>query len=73
MIKKVENTVPWTYVIGNLKDAENVQFRIEKVIRIKGGKLYVKWKGNENSLNSCIDKKMFLYKMRYFPEPYIYP
>ena len=33
------------------------QFRIEKVIKKKGNKLYVKWKGNDNSFNSWIDKK----------------
>ena len=33
------------------------EFRIEKVIKKKGEKLYVKWKGYNNSFNSCIDKK----------------
>ena len=33
------------------------EFRIEKVINIKGRKLYVKWKGYDNSFNSWIDKK----------------
>ena len=28
------------------------EFRIEKVIKKKGGKLYVKWKGYDNSFNS---------------------
>ena len=31
--------------------------RMEKVIRRKGDKLYVKWKGYDNSFNSWIDKK----------------
>ena len=31
--------------------------RIEKVIRRKGDKLYVKWKGYDSSFNSWIDKK----------------
>ena len=35
--------------------------RIEKVIRKKGNKLYVKWKGCDNSFNNWIDK-MMLYK-----------
>ena len=30
---------------------------IEKVIKRKGNKLYVKWKGYGNSFNSWIDKK----------------
>ena len=33
------------------------EFRIENVIRRKGDKLYVKWKGYDNSFNSWIDKK----------------
>ena len=33
------------------------EFRIEKAIKRKGNKLYVKWKGYNNSFNSWIDKK----------------
>ena len=33
------------------------EFRIEKVIKKKGNKLYVKWKGYDISFNSWIDKK----------------
>ena len=68
--KKVKNTVPWTYVINDLNGEEitgtfyeeelqktnQEEFRIEKVIRRKGDKLYVKWKGYDNSFNSWIDK-----------------
>ena len=71
VIKKVKNTIPWTYVINDLNGEEIVgtfyekelqktnqeEFRIEKVIRRKGNKLYVKWKGYDNSFNSWIDKK----------------
>ena len=71
MIKKVKNTVPWTYVTGDLKGEEIVgafsgtelqktnqkQFRVEKVIKRKGDKLHVKWKGYNSSFNSWIDKK----------------
>ena len=71
MIKKVKNTVPWTYVTGDLKGEEIVgtfneaelqktnqnQFRVEKVIKRKGNKLHVKWKGYNSSFNSWIDKK----------------
>ena len=71
MIKRVKNTVPWTYVINYLNGEEIIEtfyekelqkktnqqeFRIEKVIKKKGDKLYVKWKGY-NSFNSWIDKK----------------
>ena len=71
VIKKVKNTVPWTYVINDLNGEEIIgifyekelqktnqkEFRIEKVIKRKGDKLYVKWKGYDNSFNSWIDKK----------------
>ena len=33
------------------------EFRIEKLIKRKDDKLYVKWKGYNNSFNSWIDKK----------------
>ena len=71
VIKKVKNAVPWTYVIKDLTDEEIIgtfyekelqkanqeEFRIEKVIKGKGDKMYVKWKGYDNSFNSWIDKK----------------
>ena len=58
MIKRVKNTALWTYLISNLKDEEIVgqfyenefqktnqkEFRVEKVIKKKGDKLYVKCK-----------------------------
>ena len=71
VIKKIKNTVPWTYFINDLSGEEIIstfyekelqstrqnKFRIEKVIKKKGDKLYVKWKGYNNSFNSWIDKK----------------
>ena len=71
VIKKVKDTVPWTYVINDLsgegvigtfyekelKKTNQQEFRIDKVIKKKGNKLYVKWKGYDNSFNSWIDKK----------------
>ena len=71
MIKKIKNTVSWTYVIDDLNGEEitgtfyvkelqkidQQELRIEKVIKKKGDILYVKWKGYDNSFNSCIDKK----------------
>ena len=71
VIKEVKNTVPWAYVISHLKGEENVgtfyekelqktyqqEFRIEKVIKTKVDKLYVKWKGCNSLFNSWIDKK----------------
>ena len=38
------------------KESQN-EFRIEKVIKRKGGKLYVKWKEYKNLFNGWIDKK----------------
>ena len=38
------------------KNKEQQGFRIEKVIKRKGNKLYIKWKGYDNSFNSWIDK-----------------
>ena len=40
-----------------LQRTNQQEFRIEKVIQRKGDKLYVKWKGLNNSFNSRIDKK----------------
>ena len=40
-----------------LKKTNQQEFRIEKVTKRKGDKLYVRWKGYNNSYNSCIDKK----------------
>ena len=36
------------------------KFRIEKVPKTKGDKLYVKWKGYNNSFNSWKDKCEFV-------------
>ena len=71
MIKEVKNTVPWTYVINDLNGEQIVgtfyekelqetnkkEFRIEKIINRKSDKLYVNWKGYNNSFNSWVDKK----------------
>ena len=71
VIKKIKNTVPWTYVINDLNGKEIIgtfyekelqgtnqqEYRIEEIIKKKGNKLYVKWKGYNNSFNSWIDKK----------------
>ena len=40
-----------------LQKTNQKEFRIEKVIKRKENKLYVKWKGYNNSFNSWIDKK----------------
>ena len=71
LVIKIKNTVPWTYVTNDLNGEEIIgtfyekelqktnqqEFRIEKVIKRKVDKLYVKWEGYDNSFNSWIDKK----------------
>ena len=42
---------------NELQKANQKEFRIEKVIKRKGDKLYVKWKGYNNFFNCWIDKK----------------
>ena len=70
VIKEVKNTVPWTYAINDLngekiigafykkelRKIDQQEFRIEKVIKKKGNKLYIKRKGYD-SFNSWSDKK----------------
>ena len=76
VISTIENAVPWTYVINDLNGEEIIgtfyekelqgtnqqEFRTEKVIKRKCEKLYVKWKGYDNSFNSWIDKKRHFIK-----------
>ena len=71
VVSKIKNTVPWTYVINDLNGEEIIEtfyekelqktnqreFRIDKIIKRKDDKLYVKWKGYDYSFDSCIDKK----------------
>ena len=45
------------YLKMNCKKTIQEEIRINKVIKKKGDKLYLKWKGYDNSFNSCIDKK----------------
>ena len=71
VIITLRNTAPWTYVINDLNGEEiaatfyenelqktnQEEFRVEKVIKIKRNKLYVKWKGYDSSFNNWINKK----------------
>ena len=71
LLVKIKNTVPWPYVINDLNGEEitgsvyekelqktnHKEFRIEKVLKRKGDKLYVIWKGYDNRFNSWTDKK----------------
>ena len=70
VVNKIKNTVPWTYEINDLNGEKIIgsfyekelqktrqeEFRIEKVIKRKGDKIYIKWKGYDNLFNSWIDK-----------------
>ena len=70
LVSKIKNTVPRTYAISDVNGEEitgsfyekelqktsQERFRIEKVLKRKGNKLPVKWKGYGNSFNSWIDK-----------------
>ena len=40
-----------------LQKTNQKEFRIEKVLKRKGDKLYVKWKGYDNRFNIWINKK----------------
>ena len=81
VINKFKNTVPWTYVISGhngeeivetfydkeLENTNQTDFRVQKVIKRKGDKLYVKWKGCDNLVKNWIDKKeIVIYIKRVF-------
>ena len=71
LLAKSKIPVPWTYVIidlngekiagsfyeKELQKTNQKEFRIEKVIKRKGDKMYVKWKGYDISFKSWIDNK----------------
>ena len=71
VVSKIKDTLPQRYVINDLSGGKiagssyekelqktnQKKYRIEKVIKRKGDKLYVKWKGYDNSFNNWIDKK----------------
>ena len=71
IVNEIKNTVPWTYNISYLNGENDIgtfyekefqktnqkEFRIEKILKRKGDKLYVKWKGYDNSFSSWINKK----------------
>ena len=66
--------MPWTYAISDLNGEEIVgsfyekelqktnqkEFRIKKVIKKKGNKLYFKWQEYNNSVGSWINKRDLL-------------
>ena len=72
MIKKLKNTISWRYITEDLngeerfgtyyeKETNQIEFRVEKVIKRKGDTPYVKWKGYDNSFNNCTDEQDTVY------------
>ena len=71
VVSKIKDTVPWIYVISDLngepitisfyekefQKTSQEKFRIEKVLKREGDKLYLKLTGYNNSFNSWINKK----------------
>ena len=71
VVSKIKNAVPWTCVVNDLNGEEitgsfyekemqktnKKGFRLEKALKRKRDKLYVKWKGYGTSFNSWINKK----------------
>ena len=69
VVSKIKDTVPSTYVVSDLsgkkiarsfyenelQKTSQEKFRIEKVLKRIDDKLYVKWRGYNNSFNSWID------------------
>ena len=69
-VSKITNTGPQTYVASDLngekitgsfsekelQKTSQEKRRIEKVLKRKGNKLYVKWKGYNNLFNGWVDK-----------------
>ena len=53
------NKIIGTFYEKELQKTNQQEFRIEKVIKRKDGKLYVKRKGYDNSFNSWIDLKIW--------------
>ena len=71
MIKKYKDYVPWKYFICDfngeeidgtflkkeLQETNQAKFTVEKVIKRKDNKLFVKWKDHDNLFNSWLGKK----------------
>ena len=74
VVSGIKITVPWTYVVSELngekingsfyekelQKTNEEKFRIEKILKRKDDKLYVKWKGYDSCFNSWIDKKSLI-------------
>ena len=70
-VSKIKDAVPWIYVMSDLngepitrrfsekelQKSSQEKFRIEKVLKRKGDKLNVKWKGYDDLFNGWVHKK----------------
>ena len=55
MVKKLIN-----FLSKKLQKTNQTEFRIEKVAKKKVDRLYIKWKGYDNSFSNWIDKNDFV-------------
>ena len=72
VINRIKNTVPWTYVISylngrkiigsfyekELQKTNQKEFKMEKILKTKENKLYVKWKRYNNYLIAGLIKRI---------------
>ena len=65
----VSEKIVGTFYKKELQKTSQKEFRVEKVIKRKDDKLYVKWKGFYSSFNSWIDKEDIIKMREFFPEP----
>ena len=49
--------IVWMFCEIELRKTNQKEFRVEKVIKKKGNKIYFQWKGYDSFLNSSVDKK----------------
>ena len=62
VVNKIENTVPWTYVVSDLNGEKIIGSFYKKELQKTNQKEFtiekdIKWKGYDNSFNSWIDNK----------------
>ena len=65
LVKKVKNTFSWTCIMEkNGKEIVGAliveKLRVEKVMKRKGDKLYIKWKGCNNSFDIWVNKRVIV-------------
>ena len=58
-----------TFTKKNCKKTNQQIFTVQRVIKGKGDKLYVKWNVYDNSFNNSVDKNDITLMSKYFPKP----